>query len=188
MQEKFKSCCFTGYRPSKFSFPLDRNCRDYIKFENKLVDAVFSLPKEDCYTFYTGGAMGFDIIAAEIVLMLKSSTKLNGSIELICAVPFIEQSAAYDNEWKSRYENILSNADEVILISDKYYPGCYQKRNEFMVDNSDFVITWYDGHSGGTRNTVRYATKKGKKIINLSDYGVHEYFAEDDYIIVDDEY
>ncbi|MBR4072553.1 MAG: DUF1273 family protein, partial [Clostridia bacterium] len=171
MTKRFKSCCFTGYRPGKFPFSLDRNNKDYIKFENKLVDAVFSLPAENCFTFYTGGAIGFDIIAAEIVLMLKEAPKLNAGIELICAVPFIDQAANYDNMWKKRYENILSKADEVVLISDKYYPGCYQKRNEFMVDNSDFVVTWYDGKSGGTRNTVRYAAKKGRRIVNLSEYG-----------------
>ena len=181
MTKKIKSCCFTGYRPAKFPFSFDRNCKDYIRFENKLIDAIFSLPAEECYTFYTGGAMGFDIIAAEIVLMLKEAPNLNSSIGLICAVPFIEQSASYDAEWKRRYDNILAKADEVVLISDKYYPGCYQKRNEFMVDNSDIVITWFDGKSGGTRNTLRYANKKGKRIVNLSEYGVHEYLADDNH-------
>ena len=185
MSKEFKSCCFTGYRPSKFPFSLDRNSPEYISFENKLVDAIFSLPGEGCYTFYTGCAMGFDLIAAEIVLMLKAAPRLNCGIELVCAVPFIEQSESYTEEWKKRYNDVIAAADEVILISDKYFAGCYRKRNEFMVNNSDYVITWYDGKAGGTANTLRYAQKKGRKIINLSETGVHEYEGADGYEIIE---
>lgn len=185
MPKEFKSCCFTGYRPSKFPFPLDKSNHEYIKFENKLVDAIFSLPDEKCFTFYTGCAMGFDLIAAEIVLILKNSPYLNSSIELICAVPFIEQSASFTDEWKKRYNDVIAAADEVVLISDNYFKGCYQRRNEFMVNNSDFVITWYDGKSGGTGNTLKYADQKGKRIINLHEAGVHEYISTDGYEIIE---
>ena len=185
MSNEFKSCCFTGYRPSKFSFPLDRTNIEYIKFENKLVDAILSLPSENCFTFYTGCAMGFDLIAAEIVLMLKNAPHLNAGIELICAIPFIEQSASFTDEWRERYNNVIAAADEVVLISDNYFKGCYQRRNEFMVNNSDFVITWYDGKLGGTGNTLKYADKKGKRIINLNEEGVHEYLSSEGYEIIE---
>ena len=185
MQTKFKSCCFTGYRPSKFPFSLERTSKEYIRFENKLVDAIFSLPKEQCYTFYTGCAMGFDLIAAEIVLMLKEAPRVDFSVELICAVPFIEQSASFTADWKERYNNVIAAADEVVLISDRYFDGCYQHRNEFMVDNSDIVLTWYDGKPSGTGNTLKYANKKGKKIVNLNEDGVHEYVSTDGYEIIE---
>ena len=129
--------------------------------------------------------MGFDIIAAEIVLMLKDAPRLSGSVELICAVPFIEQSESFTEEWKKRYNDVIARADEVILISDKYFTGCYRKRNEFMVNNSDYVITWYDGKAGGTGNTLKYAQKKNKRIINLSESGVHEYQSADGYEIIE---
>lgn len=188
MEKDFKSCCFTGYRPQKFPFPLSKESEEYIRFENKLLDAIFTLPKENYYRFYTGGAMGFDIIAAEIVLLLRDAPRVNCSIELYCALPFLDQSQAYDEHWKKRYENILNSADNVILISDKYYPGCYQKRNEFMVDNSDVVLTWFDGKTGGTKNTLNYAARKGRQIINLNEFGVHEYITDDPYEIIEDEY
>ena len=185
MQNGFKSCCFTGYRPSKFPFPLSGENSEYIRFENKLIDAIFSLPSENCYTFYTGCVMGFDLIAAEIVLMLKRSPKVNYSAELICAVPFTEQAASFTPEWKERYNNVIACADEVVLISDRYFDGCYQRRNEFMVNNSDIVLTWYDGKSGGTGNTLKYADKRGKRIVNLAGYGVHEYFPAEGYEIIE---
>ena len=168
MEEKAKSCCFTGYRPSKFPFLLDGKNREYIDFENKLTETVFSLAENGCNTFYSGMAMGFDIIAAETVLLAKRAFK-KVPIKLICAVPFIEQSNPFTDDWKKRYSGILKKADNVILMSDSYYKGCYQKRNEFMVDNSDTVVTWFDGRSGGTKNTLAYAQNKGRKIININE-------------------
>ena len=127
--------------------------------------------------------MGFDIVAAEAVLLLRETYK-KAKISLVCAVPFLEQSAAFGREWKRRYNNVLGKSDEVILLSDRYYKGCYRKRNEFMVDNSDFVITWFDGKQGGTHYTLCYAEKKRKRIINLNQYGVHEYIYDQDYELI----
>ena len=162
------NCCFTGYRPEKFPFPLSGGNADFIKFENGLIRLICTLCDSGCYTFYSGMAMGFDIVAAECVLLAR---ELYGkaAIKLICAIPFIEQSKKFPSEWLERYNNILSSADETILISDTYYKGCYDKRNKFMVDNSDYVVTWFDGHAGGTKNTINYAKKSGRTVINLKD-------------------
>ena len=36
-----------------------------------------------------------------------------------------------------------------------------------MVDRSSRVIAFYNGESGGTRNTILYAESKGVEVINL---------------------
>ena len=164
--EKNLACCFTGYRPSKFPFAFGEG-EEYIKFENKLMSAIFSLPDEKCFTFYTGMAMGFDILAAELVLLLKN--RKDCAIELVCVLPFKGQENAWSEEWQERYNKVLESADKVILLSDHYYKGCYFKRNNFMVDNSDIVLTFYDGQTGGTAQTLGYANKKGKKIVNIAE-------------------
>ncbi len=161
-----KSCCFTGYRPEKFPFRLDRRSPDFTAFENRLIDTVFSLPDEECFTFYSGMAMGFDIVAAEAVLLLK---KRLPAVRLICALPFASQGTGYPEPWRERHEKILYSADEVIKVSEEYFAGCYARRNTFMVDNSDYVVTWFDGKRGGTENTLKYAAKKRRHIINLND-------------------
>ena len=160
-----KSCCFTGYRPEKFPFNLERENADYTDFENSLIETVFSLTDEDCFTFYSGMAMGFDIIAAEAVLLLKSR---NPQIKLICALPFAGQGLGFHEPWRERHEKILYSADKVIKVSEDYFTGCYAKRNAFMVDNSDYVVTWFDGRHGGTENTLKYAAKKRRHIININ--------------------
>ena len=73
--DKTINCCFTGYRPHKFGFEFSENNQEYVKLENKLIDAVFSLADEGCYKFYCGMAMGFDLLAAESVIMLKKLYK-----------------------------------------------------------------------------------------------------------------
>ncbi|MCQ2477700.1 MAG: DUF1273 domain-containing protein [Clostridia bacterium] len=166
MADNFKCCGFTGYRPQKFPFPLEKSSSEYIKFENALTNVVFSLPQDECFTFISGMAMGFDIIAVDTVLLLKSAYK-DASISLICAVPFIEQAEKYPKEWKERYCEILSKADKTVLVSDKYYGGCYYRRNRFIVDNSDYIVTWFDGKSGGTAKTLEYANSKNRTVINL---------------------
>ncbi|MBO4692820.1 MAG: DUF1273 family protein [Clostridia bacterium] len=166
MEERILSCCFTGYRPQKFPFALDHNNPQYREFENRLISEISGLIGAGCLNFYTGMAMGFDIVAAECVLILAKAFK-NSAVRLICAIPFTGQSAKYPLEWKERYENILSAADQKVLISDRYYRNCYFERNRFMVDNSDFVLTWFDGSPGGTRNTIRYAESVFRKVINL---------------------
>jgi len=43
-----------------------------------------------------------------------------------------------------------------------------QKRNEWMVDHSDYVIAVWDGSKGGTGNCVKYAIKQEKEILQLN--------------------
>lgn len=161
-------CCFTGYRPQKFPFKVSISDSEYVKFENILTEGVMKLIDENCRVFYTGMAMGFDIIAAENVALLKRACP-DLKIKLVCVIPFSGQEEGFSTIWRQKYINIINSADEIITLSDKYYNGCYQVRNKFMVDNCDYVFTWYDGKSGGTRNTVDYAAKKGKKIFNLNE-------------------
>lgn len=164
MSEEYGSCCFTGYRPEKFPFDLNHKNADYLEFENRLFEQVLILAKEGCRTFYCGMAMGFDIIAAETVLAVKNA--FSEPLKLICVLPFENQSYNFSPHWKTRFNSVLQKCDEKIILADKYFAGCYQERNIYMVDNSDYVITWFDGQCGGTKNTIRYAKKIGRQIFN----------------------
>ncbi len=171
-----KKCCFTGYRPAKLPFDVNIKNKAYNDFENLIADGILKLANENCTVFYTGMAMGFDMLCAESVLLLKKVYKK--PLKLICAIPFEGQGEAFSDAWKKRYYNILSECDEVVFLSDSYYKGCYQKRNKFMVDNSDYVMTWFDGKAGGTKNTVDYALKHNKFILNLNQECSENYYPQ----------
>lgn len=166
MENNSFSCCFTGYRPNKFPFKLEDGNYKCREFENLLYETILELLSNGCDTFYCGMAMGFDIMAGEAVSFCKKAEKFKDT-KLICVIPYEGQEAAFPDPWKTRYKNLLDVSDQSILISDRYFRGCYQKRNVFMVDNSDYVLTWWDGKSGGTKNTVNYAEKLERQIINL---------------------
>ena len=150
-------CCFTGHRPDKMT--LGEN--DIKPLLEKAIDKAI----EDGYvTFITGMAMGTDVWAAEVVLEKKKDNK---DIHLICALPHPGFEKRRSEIEKNRFNDIIENADYVKLVNDHYFSGCYQVRNEWMVNHSARVIAVYDGQSGGTRNTIRYSEKVNVEVVNV---------------------
>ena len=68
---------------------------------------------------------------------------------------------------KKRFDKIIKKADLVKEIKDHYFTGCYQVRNEWMVDHSNLVIAVFNGQKSGTQNTIKYAKKKNVGIVNV---------------------
>lgn len=150
-------CCFTGHRPDK----LDIGEKEVKPLLEKAIDDAI----EDGYvTFITGMATGTDIWAGEIVLERK---KHNKNIHLICALPHPGFESRRSLTEKMRFNRIIKNADFVKEINDHYFTGCYQVRNEWMVDHSNLVIAVFNGQKSGTKNTVDYAKRKGINMVNV---------------------
>ena len=156
-------CCFTGYRSDKFPFPLDAQNEQYNDFERRLIGAISKLITGGVNTFYTGMANGFDIIAAEQIALIK---KVNKNIRLIAVVPFKGQEKGWSCDWKERYNQLLSQVDEVITLNEKYEVWAFSQRNKYMVERCRNVISFYDGKPGGTKNTLEYASSICRNIIN----------------------
>lgn len=149
--------CFTGHRPNKMNID-EKEAKELLE---KAIDDSISRGKN---VFITGMAMGIDIWAAEVVLKKKAEGE---AVFLICALPHPGFEKRRSEEEKKRFFDILEKADTSKLISEKYFTGCYQKRNVWMVDLSSLVIAAYNGEAGGTKNTIDYAKRKGKQIINI---------------------
>ena len=62
---------------------------------------------------------------------------------------------------------MVESADERVVLSQSYTPYCMQKRNQYMVDNSDIVIAYIRRDVGGAFKTFSYAKSKNKQIILL---------------------
>ena len=60
---------------------------------------------------------------------------------------------------------------KLILRPDykRYGKGAPILRNKEMVDIADMVIVIWDGKSRGTKNTIDYATSRGKKVVLITD-------------------
>ena len=159
-----KSCCFTGHRASKLPWGYDESDMRCIELKEKL-DAVIGAVYESGVThFICGMANGCDMYCAEAVLKLKAA---NPDITLEAAVPYDGQEAKWNTELKRRYHDIIINCDAVNIISDKYTQFCMMQRNRYMVDRSSVLIACYNGQSGGTWNTVKYAMELDREIIQI---------------------
>ena len=115
--------------------------------------------------YYCGMAIGFDMIAAEVVLSLRSELPY---LKLIAVVPFKEQSARWNYQEQARYKRLLSQCDDAIMLSQVYYNGCLLRRNDYMLAHSCGLVAFFDGKpQGGTFYTCRKAKSMGLEIINL---------------------
>ena len=150
-------CCFTGHRPDK----MELGEKEIKPLLEKAIDEAIA---GGYVTFITGMAMGTDIWAAEIVLERK---KKNKDLHLICALPHPNFESRRSMTEKMRFNKIIKKADLVKEINDHYFTGCYQVRNEWMVDRSNLVIAVFNGQKSGTKNTVDYAKRKGVKVVNI---------------------
>nr|WP_242861871.1 SLOG family protein [Christensenella timonensis] len=166
--EKETTCCFSGYRPEKFAFPLKAPSREYSILLGYInIYILFSIEKG--YTaFLCGMAQGFDIICGETILRLKKHPGYE-HIRLSCAVPYRDHSKRWDGIWQLRHQKLAGLADQVIYVSEDYSRECFHVRNRFMADHASRLICYHDGQSGGTAYTVDYCRKKGIEIINLAE-------------------
>ena len=158
------ACCFTGYRPEKFPFPFETDNPRHREFIRRLGLGIARMIENGCTVFYCGMAQGFDIIAGEQVAVFKMANK---NIKLIGVVPFKDMEKSWNSHWEKRYNNLLAECDEVIILSDTYGKWVFEQRNRYMVDRSRYVLTYFDGQRGGTDNTVRYAIKHAREVFNI---------------------
>jgi uncharacterized phage-like protein YoqJ len=144
-------CCFTGHRPEKLK-------RTEEEITQCLEDAILKAINDGYTSFITGMARGVDIWAGQIVQRLRQS---NPDLRLIVALSYPGCESRWSASWKKQYAEVLSAADLVECINSKYSTVSFQKRDEWMVDQSARVIAVFDGVPGGTKNTIDYAVKNG---------------------------
>ena len=156
-----KTCCFTGHRPQKLGYGENSIQCDELK--NKLEELIIELiEKEGITHFISGVALGVDTYAANIVLKLKSNYTM---ITLECAIPCETQAVKWNERDRDIYYDLLAKCDKETLLQQNYTSDCMQKRNEYMVANSDYVIAVWNGKPSGTGNTVKYAMKNNKMVL-----------------------
>jgi uncharacterized phage-like protein YoqJ len=123
--EKYKTCCFTGHRNIP-SYLTDR-------IRKAVADEVGKLISLGYDTFISGGALGFDLIAAEAVIDLKEKYPW---IKLVFAIPCYGHDQKWSTNERLRLSVLYRYSDDVIFVSDDYSSGCMLKRNRYMADNS----------------------------------------------------
>lgn len=173
-QEIRQSVAFTGYRPSKLPFGYDMESDAAIALYNNLTKEYRKLIDKGFRFFLTGGAVGCDLMAADVVLNLKKEYKKRQiPVYHVLCIPCYNHFKGWRQEDKEHFQRIKKESNQVIYVSkSEYYDGCMQKRNRFMVDTSVVLLAVYDGKPGGTKSTVEYAMKKKRKIVTIRPDGM----------------
>ena len=157
-------CAFTGHRAQKLPWTYDELDPRCLDLKRRIADTVESVYLSGFDRFICGMAEGCDLYFCEAVIELRSRFP---EIRLEGAVPFSGQADRWLPSEKERYNRLLSQCDRVTVLQDRYTSGCMMKRNRYMVDHSDLLIACFDGQSGGTLNTLRYAVRKSVRILHL---------------------
>ena len=148
-----KVCSFTGHRA------IDKD-----RITALISRAVAFAYENGVRTFLTGGALGFDTLAAKLVISFRIT---HPDVRLVILVPCKNQSEKLNDYERSIYEYTLSACDEVEYLSEEYYDGCMKERNAALAERCDILIAYVGRRVGGSAQTYRMAEKLGKKIYNL---------------------
>lgn len=164
------TACFTGHRKISDEYYNKANpsaeWHTLRQFMDQIIKGMIGSPNNVDH-FISGLAIGVDMLAAESVAYVRSFG--GPAIRLTGAIPFPSQPSKWPEPTRVQWANICELCNEVVSVSaDPYSPQKMQIRNEWMVDESDYVIAVWNGvKSGGTWNCMSYALSKNKPILTI---------------------
>ena len=174
------NACFTGHRKISNSYYNPENpTPEWAALKEYMRHVVGTLVANNITLFYSGMAIGVDMLAAEVVLEIKAAFP---QIALHAAVPFPSQPSNWPKATQDRYYSILSQCNITHTINqDPYTPWKMHARDRFMVDNSQYVVSVWDGNpGGGTYYTTRYAQEVKRMIFRVNPLTITGAWLEED--------
>ena len=140
-------CTFFGHRdtPKKIEPILKSTLIDLI--ENKNLDL-----------FYIGNQGNFDYMVRKILKELKSCYNHINYIVVLAYMPTQKNKINFEDNCETLFPFDLINIPPKFAIS---------KRNEWMIDKSDYVVTYVKYSVGGAAFYKNLAEKKKKKVFNI---------------------
>ncbi|MDO4200367.1 MAG: SLOG family protein [Clostridia bacterium] len=147
---KRKICTFAGHREI---YDIDSI---KAKLKNEIINLI---ENHGVTTFYNGGKGKFDWLCAECVKELKSDYPFIKSYLILAYIP-TDKNKSDINRYDDFDDTIYPNLE---TIPPKY---AIIKRNKWMIDRADFLITYIHNEWGGAYKTLVYA-RKHKNIVVL---------------------
>ena len=146
-----KRCCFAGH--SRIEEP------ELVK-EN-LINAVENLiANENVLDFQVGKYGCFDDLALSVLIELKHKYE---NINIDVVIPYLTKSLFYE------FQKQIEDYQVVVAQIPQNTPRKFQiiKCNEYMINSSDYLITYIRYTWGGAYMTKVYGEKKKIKIIEI---------------------
>ncbi len=162
MGERERSCCFTGHRPAKLPWGTNENDPRCRALREEISSRLVGIYEAGYRHFICGMAIGCDMLFADAVLALRTA---HPDVSLEAAIPCGTQPDKWSAGQRQRYNRLLDSCDKVTVLQISYTPDCMQRRNRYMVDHASLLLACYNGHPGGTMNTILYAQRQDVKVI-----------------------
>lgn len=147
------------------SFFGHREPDNMFEIENKVEKIVREMiDRKNFVEFLVGRDGEFDMFVSSIIRRVKKAKNYGNSAHILI-LPYMTA------EYRDNEESFREYYDEIEICAESdaaHFKSAFQIRNRQMVDRSDLVIFWVEHKRGGAYQTMRYAEKIGKKIINLA--------------------
>lgn len=135
-----------------------RNTPESIKPYIKQI-LIYFIENHNAIMFYVGNNGKFDSVVRMVLKELKMVYK---NINYSVVLAYINNKS---NEYDDYTDTIFPDGIEEVPLR---FAICW--RNEWMINNSDVVITFVEHNFGGASKYKSMALKKGKKVFNIADY------------------
>ncbi len=153
-----KGCAFTGHRGIPYA--------EEAVLIRALDAAIATVYGVGCRAFYAGGAVGFDTLAAERLLLFRER---HPDVRLFLILPCRDQCRGWSDDDIRRYRAILDASDGYRYIRDAYDTAVMRDRNAALVEATDACIAYVTRAASGAGQTLRMAMRAGHIIINLGE-------------------
>lgn len=142
-----------------------RIIENYNAVEGKLYELLRIIMQRESreLEFLVGRNGNFDLMAASVIRKLKKETG-NENIFLILVLPY--ETAELRNNTDS-FESYYDSIEICEASADCNFKHAIVARNRDMIDRSDMVVVYVKNKSGGAYQSLKYAEKNQKRIINL---------------------
>ena len=158
------TCAFSGHRPEKLPWGNDETDPRCLALKIQMEKELRQLCEKGVEHFICGMARGTDLYFLRCLLNLREEYEFT----LEAAIPCPRQDLLWPREEQEAYQFLLSRCDTVTCREKQYSEGCMLRRNRYMVEHADILLTVFDGMGrSGTAATVAYARQRGLEIIPL---------------------
>ena len=160
MDKRSFTCCFTGHR----NLPAGQEEEIW----RRVHTCLEPLLEEGVRYFGVGGALGFDTLVAEKLLVLRESQP---QIRIILVQPFPGYQSRWTPAQQARAAAVETRVDKVVVCCQTPSRDAFLARDRHLVDGSSCCIAWCTRATGGTAYTLRYAQKQGLRVWNVAQPG-----------------
>lgn len=160
-----QTCCLTGHRV----IPPGEEAKVMVRAKNILLRLI---REKNVRYFGVGGAVGFDMLAAEYLLSLRDRRERQLKIVSVLPWPGWRETDDWTDELRDREEKILLASDKVVYVCPDRQKNVFLLRDRALVDGSAYCVSYCNRLRTGTAYTVRYALEQGVKVYNASSFDV----------------